>query len=68
MVSVTDVTIGIINYLLVPLIYVNNVTDVTIGLLCSNRCYNQCSRLELTLQAVFSIGGPVTDVTIGVLS
>ena len=67
MVSITNVMIGILNYLLVPLTLVNTVTDVTTGLLCSNRRYNLCYRLEPTLRSGFSICGPVTDITIGVL-
>ena len=68
MVSVTDVTISIINTLLVPLISVNTITNVMIGLLCLNRPYDGRSLLELKLRLVFSICGPITDVTIGVLS
>ena len=67
MVSATDVTIVILNTFLVSLIFVYTVTDVTIGLLCLNRHYDRSSLLEPTLQLVFSICGPVTDVTIGVL-
>ena len=55
MVSVTNVTIGILNYLLVPLIFVNTVTDVTIRLLC-----------PLLVPLLFV--DTVTNVTIGLLS
>ena len=68
MVSVIDVTIGILNSFLVPLIFVNTVTDVTIGIIISNQRYDRYSQLELTLQSVFSMCGPVTDVTVDVLS
>ena len=68
MVSFTDVMIGIINTLLVPLIFLDTVTDVTIGFLCSNQRYDRCYRLVPTLRLVLSIFGPVTDVTTGVLS
>ena len=54
MVSVTDVTIGILYSLLVPLIFVNTVTDATVSLLCS---------LSVPLLFVNTF----TDVTIGIL-
>ena len=66
-VSVTDVTINIRNTLLVPLFFVYTRTNITIGLVCLNRRYDRCFWLEQTLQSVFSIYGPVTNVTIGVI-
>ena len=72
---------------LIPLFFVCTVSDVTIGLVCSNRRYDRCAWFEPTLRLVFStstdvtIGdldfnwrsvlstyGPVTDVTINILS
>ena len=43
-VSVTDVTIVILNCLLVPLLFLNNDTNVTIDPPSLNQCYNRCSR------------------------
>ena len=68
MVSVTDVMLGILNTLLVPLIFLDTVTDVKIGFLCSDRRYDWCSRLVSTLRLVLSICGSVTNVATGVLS
>ena len=72
---------------LMPLFFVCTVSEVTIGLVCSNQRYDWCAWFEPTLRLVFStwtditIGvlefnrrlvlstyGPVTDVTINILS
>ena len=55
MVSVTDVTMGILNSLLAPLIFVDTVSDITISLLCL-----------LLVPLVFV--NTVTNVVISVLS
>ena len=79
MVSVTDVTIDIINNLLVPLFFVYTVTNVTIGLvfqtdvtisvLVLNRRYNWCSQfvaLLPTLRTVFSVRGPLLSFNVDI--
>ena len=55
MVSVTNVTIGLLNSLLAPLLFVNTVTDVTIGLISSLLAPLLFVNTVTDIQSVFSV-------------